>query len=153
MIAPGSCIVRTASIERYPMPSAISANTEVLLRVVFAANILVAGVVGVLTLFAPAAASAAVFAGSDTIGPAARVTGAFWTAIAVISVLGLVYPLALSPVLLIQLVYKGLWLLVVALPLLLSEQRRPMPWGMAGFFLVWVVVLPWVIPWRAMVSR
>ena len=36
-------------------------------------------------------------------------------------------------------------LLVVALPAMMSGQ--PYPKGMASFFVVWVLVLPFVIPW------
>jgi hypothetical protein len=48
-------------------------------------------------------------------------------------------------ILVLQLIYKGTWLLVVALPAIKSQQAYPT--GMAGFFLVWVLVLPLVIPW------
>jgi hypothetical protein len=59
--------------------------------------------------------------------------------------LGLWRPFIFSPVLLLQLIYKGSWLLVVAIPGIKNNQ--PYPSGMAIFFLVWVLVLPFVIPW------
>ncbi|MEM9372298.1 MAG: hypothetical protein AAGA55_01525 [Planctomycetota bacterium] len=135
------------------MPAEIPDHTILLMRLVFAANILVAGYVGVFALFAPGAAESMVFQNTDTVGPAARVTGAFWIAIALASMIGLIAPAAMAPVLLIQLLYKGLWLAAVAAPALLADPRRPIPTAMAGFFLVWVAALPWVIPWKAMFVR
>ena len=52
-----------------------------------------------------------------TLGPFDGVAYAFWGALAVLCLLGLRYPLRMIPVLLIFLVYKLLWLLIVALPL------------------------------------
>ncbi|MFB0945476.1 MAG: hypothetical protein QMB24_04915 [Spirosomataceae bacterium] len=43
-------------------------------------------------------------------------------------------PITFSPVLLLQLIYKGTWLLVVDLPAL--RNAKPYPNGMARFFLI-----------------
>lgn len=118
------------------------------LKIVYAANILVAGYVGALSLFAPRLAERWVFSRSATASPSMTVAGALWFGIAVLSGLGLFRPLPFSAVLVLQLVYKGSWLLVAALPALLSRGAGPFPWPMAGFFLVWCVVLPFVIPFR-----
>lgn len=75
-----------------------------------------------------------------------RLVGCLWLAIAVLSVLGLFRPISFSPVFLIQLIYKGAWLLVVALPAI--QHSKPYPTGMAGFFLIWVLILPVIIPWK-----
>ena len=45
----------------------------------------------------------------------------------------------------LKLIYKGSWLLVVAIPALKSNEQFPM--GIAVFFLIWCLVLPFVIPW------
>jgi hypothetical protein len=52
----------------------------------------------------------------------------------------------MSLVLLFQLIYKFSWLVFAALPAALNNQ--PYPKGMAITFFVWVVILPFVIPWR-----
>ncbi|MBC8154142.1 MAG: hypothetical protein H7Z72_14660 [Bacteroidetes bacterium] len=57
----------------------------------------------------------------------------------------------MSLVLLFQLIYKSTWLLFVALPALLTNQ--PFPRGMAVFFVIWVLMLPFVIPWSTLFSR
>jgi hypothetical protein len=119
----------------------------VLLRVVYAANVLVAGVVGGLALFAPAAATRTVFSGTAEPSAGLRVVGSFWLVIAALSAVGCVYPRAMVVVLVVQLGYKGLWLAAVAVPAVLDGRADTLPGGMAVFFAVWVAVLPFVIPW------
>lgn len=75
------------------------------------------------------------------------ILGSLWTAILIGSVLGLVYPISMSPLLLIQIIYKAIWLLVFVLPRLLSGRRKEVPWGIALTFFVIVISYPWVIPW------
>ena len=53
----------------------------------------------------------------------------------------------MSPLLLIQVIYKSLWLLVFVLPRLRKGRISELPWGIASTFLVIVVSYPWVIPW------
>ena len=111
------------------------------LYVVYLANILVAGWVSLTSLFAPERARQSVFEGTIAFSDSIRLVGALWFAIFVLSVLGLFFPKQMQLVLLFQAIYKSTWLLVVALPL--WRQGLPYPSGMAGFFLVWVLVLPW----------
>jgi hypothetical protein len=73
--------------------------------------------------------------------------GALWTAILVLSVLGLFAPLRYSPVLVLQLIYKSLWLLVYVAPRVARGDIRSVPWGIASSFAVIVLVWPWIIPW------
>ena len=75
------------------------------------------------------------------------ILGSLWTAILIGSVLGLFFPVAMSALLLIQVIYKTLWLLVYALPRMLNGRSSEVPWGIASTFLVIVVSYPWVIPW------
>lgn len=127
--------------------------TITLMRVIFAANVVVAGTVGALTLFAPEFAARTVFSGAAVASPGLRVTGSLWLAIAFLSLFGVSRPREFAVVLLLQLVYKGAWLLVVALPALRARGPAPFPGGMALFFAVWVLVLPWVIPFRQFFGR
>lgn len=76
---------------------------------------------------------------------AIRLVGALWGAIFLLSMLGLWWPERMSVVLLLQLIYKASWLLIVALPIYLAGGNYPR--GMAVTFLIWVLVLPFVIPW------
>jgi hypothetical protein len=78
--------------------------------------------------------------------------GALWTAILVLSALGLYAPLRYSPVLVLQVIYKTLWLLVFVLPLVLKGCAHSVPWGIAGTFLVIILVWPLIIPWGYLFS-
>ena len=73
--------------------------------------------------------------------------GSLWTAILIGSVLGLFFPITMSALLLIQVIYKMLWLLVYALPRMLNQRSNEVPWGIASTFLIIVVSYPWIIPW------
>ena len=115
------------------------------LRMLYLANIIVAGWIGVGSLFFPKNAAVTVFSNAYQSTAVMRLVGCLWLAIALLSVAGVWRPLIFSPVLLLQLIYKSLWLLVVAFPAIKNNQ--PFPAGMAIFFLVWVGVLPFVIPW------
>ena len=75
------------------------------------------------------------------------ILGSLWTAILLGSILGLFYPVPMSPILLIQVIYKTLWLLVFVMPRLLKGKISEVPSGIALVFLVIVLSYPWVIPW------
>lgn len=75
------------------------------------------------------------------------ILGSLWTAILIGSVLGLFFPITMSALLLIQVIYKTLWLLVYAMPRMLKQGNNEVPWGIASTFLVIIMSYPWVIPW------
>jgi hypothetical protein len=115
------------------------------MKLVYIANIIVAGYIGISSLVSPKLSTATIFQHAYQITDTIKLVGCLWLAIALLSVFGLWRPLLFSPVLLLQLIYKGTWLLAVAAPAIKNNQNYPS--GMAVFFLVWVVVLPFVIPW------
>jgi hypothetical protein len=111
-------------------------------------NILVLIPVGLATLFGGAAGGRFVFQGRFPESAGIRtILGSLWTAILIGSIIGLFYPVSMSPLLLIQVIYKSLWLVVFVLPLLVRGQGNAVPWGVAGTFLFIVLTYPWVIPW------
>lgn len=120
------------------------------LRVLYILNILVAGQIAFSSMFQPEKAAATIFAGAYENTDVIRLVGCLWLSIAVISVLGLWKPVTFSPILLVQFIYKGTWLLLVAFPAHKAAMNYPK--GMAGFFVVWVIVIPFIIPWKAWVS-
>jgi hypothetical protein len=69
------------------------------------------------------------------------------TAFSALSVLGLRYPLQMLPLLLWELVWKSIWLIVVALPLWSTGQMDESTWATA-FACLMVVIVPFIIPWR-----
>lgn len=118
----------------------------VLLKIIYSANVLVAAWVGLSSLFFPSIATQTVFTGAYPPSQYIRLVGCLWLGIAFLSVLGLFRPVTFSPVLILQLFYKAIWLLVVALPAIMRHQQYPK--AMAVFFLVWVLVIPVAIPYK-----
>ena len=53
----------------------------------------------------------------------------------------------MAPLLMVQVVYKTLWLLVYVLPRLVGGRSGEVPWGISLTFMVIVLTYPWVIPW------
>ena len=78
-----------------------------------------------------------------------------WVAYPTLSVLGLIHPLRMLPIMLFVIFYKVLWLVVIALPLWYAGTLAASPAnGMAQTFLwVWVpiVAVPWGYVWRTYV--
>jgi hypothetical protein len=120
------------------------------LYLIYIANIIVAGWISVTSLFAPKTAAATVFSNAYETTEVMRLVGCLWLGIAALSVFGLWRPITFQPVLLMQLIYKGTWLLVVALPAL--RQNQPFPQGMAVCFLIWCLVLPFIIQWKTLLG-
>ncbi len=116
------------------------------LKIIYIANIIVAGWISISSLFYPKIAATTVFQNAYQPTEVMRLVGCLWLAIAVLSILGLYRPISFSPILLVQFIYKGTWLLVVVLPAIKNNQNYPS--GMALFFLIWVIVLPFIIPWN-----
>ena len=116
------------------------------LKIIYIANIIVAGWISISSIFYPKIAATTVFQNAYQPTEVIRLVGCLWLAITILSILGLYRPISFSPILLVQLIYKGTWLLVVALPAIRNNENYPS--GMALFFLIWVIVLPFIIPWN-----
>ena len=118
------------------------------LHAAYTFNILVLIPVGLLTLLGGEAGNRRAFQGKFPESEGTRtILGSLWTAILVASCLGLIFPVQMSPVLIIQIIYKSLWLLVFVVPRLLSGRSREVPWGVTVTFLVIVLTYPWIVPW------
>jgi hypothetical protein len=115
------------------------------LKIIYIANIIVAGWISLTSIFSPKTAAKIVFQNAYQSTEIMRLVGCLWLAIAILSLLGIWRPISFSPILFVQLIYKGTWLLIVAIPAIRANQ--PYPSGMALFFLIWVLVLPFIIPW------
>ena len=111
-------------------------------------NILVLIPIGLTTLLGGAAGGWRVFQDKFPERAGIRtILGSLWTAILIGSVIGLFHPVSMSQLILIQVIYKTLWLVVFVLPLVLRGQGNAVPWGIAGTFLFTILTYPWVIPW------
>lgn len=120
-----------------------------MMKVMYSLNILVAGWIAICSLFFPKTAVVTVFSNAYLPSEFIRLVGCFWLAIMVLSAMGLWQPMAFTSVFLFQLIYKSAWLIIVALPAIQRAQSYPK--GMALFFLIWVIILPIVIPWKHVV--
>ena len=112
----------------------------------YAANVIIAGFVGLVCLMGSRQRVHRVF-GNHFWGAGTKVVGAFWLSLALVSVLGFQYPLVFAPVLVIQFIYKTIWLLFEGIPKALDRQTGNLPRGMFVIILIWALVLPFVIPW------
>jgi hypothetical protein len=111
-------------------------------------NIIVLTPVGLMTLFGGERGGQMASQGKFPESEGFRtLLGSQWTAILIGSVLGLFWPVSMSPLLLIQVIYKSLWLLVFVLPRLLVGRHHDIPLGISLTFLAIVLSYPCVLPW------
>jgi hypothetical protein len=75
--------------------------------------------------------------------PVKGVAFSFWAALSALSGLGLRYPLKMLPLLLMQLVYKTIWLLAVALPMWSAVRSTDLTKAMVVGVVLDLVVIPW----------
>lgn len=125
----------------------------VAIRIVFGANILAEGAAGIWGLYEPIAASRFLFMGNAVAPMPMRMLAAVWLACALLSAIGLSRAVRFSVLLLVQLVYKGIWLAAVALPAIVRFDLDLLPGAITFFTFTWVLVLPFVIPWRYLLQR
>ena len=82
-----------------------------------------------------------------TFEPLEGVAISFWGALCILALIGVRYPLQMLPVLLIQLLYKFIWLLAVGYPLLdagpLDDYASSMMDAMRFGVVLDIVVIPW----------
>jgi hypothetical protein len=79
---------------------------------------------------------------ADPWDPVRGVAYSFWAALSLLSGLGVRYPLKMLPVLLMQLVYKSIWLLAIYLPTG-SDGGSGLLTVMLGGIIGDVIVIPW----------
>jgi hypothetical protein len=121
------------------------------MRIVFGANLLVEGAAGIFSIYEPYKASRFLF-GNAVPTDAMRMLAAFWLSFALLSAIGIARTVRFSVLLVVQLVYKAIWLTAVALPAVVRFETDSLPGAITFLFVVWVVVLPFVIPWRFLVQ-
>src|SRR5262249_20770478 len=77
--------------------------------------------------------------------PIKAVAFCFWAALSLLAALGIRYPLKMVPVLLLQLTYKSIWLVAVALPRWSTLKSTELTKVMVGGIIADLIVIPW--PW------
>src|SRR5467141_3850147 len=89
----------------------------------------------------------AVLSPAKPLGLLDGVAFSFWAALSALAGLGVRYPLQMLPLLLLQLFYKSVWLVAVALPLRSAGQWDSRATGLTRTFVIPVVIDLLVIPW------
>jgi hypothetical protein len=98
------------------------------------------------------------FVGSDAWGAILRQQGAWepvraaavcmWAAYGALAVFGVFHPLRWIPVVLFEILYKGIWLAIVAYPLWSAGQLAGSPAEGMAYAFAWVVLPIVAMPWR-----
>jgi hypothetical protein len=75
--------------------------------------------------------------------PMIGVAFSFWAALAGLSLLGIRYPLAMLPILFMQLFYKTFWLIAVYVPLQAIGRSTDLAQGFVIGIMLDLIVIPW----------
>ncbi|SRR6266849_4779927 len=75
--------------------------------------------------------------------PIPGVACSFWAALEGLSALGIRYPLAMLPLIFMQLFYKTFWLLAVSLPLRAAGHSSDLTLGFLIAIVLDIIVIPW----------
>lgn len=119
-----------------------------ILKLAYAANILILVPVCWGMFFGSGVAS--VFQGQVAESAGLRLlVGSLWAGILLASIAGFWFPAFFAPVVLIQIVYKALWLATFVAPLILAGRSGDVPWGIAAIFAGIVVTYP-ALFWKAL---
>lgn len=114
-------------------------------------NIVAAGIPGFMALFLPKVAADRVWQGQVAPSDATRMLGAYWLTVSIVSIVAGSSESVMCTMGLVQLIYKLLYLLVVAFPNILRNKH--VNWKEVLLFLFNVIVLlPLTLPWSRLNS-
>jgi len=82
-----------------------------------------------------------------SMGPTDAITWCVWAAFATLAGLGILRPLKMVPILLLEIFYKGLWLMLVAYPLWSKGTLAGSPAEGTTSAFLWVVLAMVAVPW------
>ncbi len=71
-----------------------------------------------------------------------------WAAYSVLSLIGMINPIKMLPLVVLEILYKVIWLVVVAYPLWSSGQLAGSPAEATSYAFLWVVLPIIAMPWR-----
>ena len=121
------------------------------MRLMFAANVVGAGVPGLLVTFFPGFARQYLFDGVAQDGLVFGVAGSVWLAVGLISTLGLRNPVAFAGVFVVQIVYKTVWISFIGLPAMASGDERAA--FFVFFFALVTVGFAFAAPWSLLLRK
>jgi hypothetical protein len=85
--------------------------------------------------------------------PMAGVAWSLWATYSVLSIIGLINPLKMLPIVLLEILYKLIWLILVAYPLWSSNRLIGSAAENMTYAFLWVVLPILVMPWRYVFRR
>jgi hypothetical protein len=85
--------------------------------------------------------------------PIPGVAFSFWAALSVLSAVGIRYPVAMLPLIFMQLFYKTFWLFAVYLPLRAVGRSSDMALGFVITIGLDLIAIPWAYTWANYVRR
>lgn len=115
-------------------------------------TIVVAGTIGLLMILSPSTVNTLMSMPTDN-PMIYGVAGSVFLTFAVLSILGLRSPLKFVPVLVMQLVYKTIWILAVALPAIINGSFPSWAWVTLALFMVFVVGDIFAIPFWTLLEK
>jgi len=80
--------------------------------------------------------------------PREMVAWSVWAAFSVLSILGIIQPLKMLPIVLLEILYKVIWLVVVAYPLWTSHQLIGSAAEPQTQTFIWVILPILAVPWK-----
>jgi hypothetical protein len=80
--------------------------------------------------------------------PASAMSWCVWAAYSVLAILGIIHPLRMLPIVMLEIFYKVLWLFIVAYPLWSSNHLIGSPAESMTNAFIWVILPIISMPWR-----
>ncbi|HLO30226.1 MAG TPA: hypothetical protein VK249_13870, partial [Anaerolineales bacterium] len=88
------------------------------------------------------------FAFNGSSSPTETVAWCVWASYSVLSLIGIIQPLKMLPIVLLEILYKGLWLILVAYPLWSTNQLIGSPAEKMTYTFLWVILPIIAMPWK-----
>lgn len=85
--------------------------------------------------------------------PMEAVVWSSWAAFSLIAILGIIHPLKMLPIVLFEIIYKIIWLVIVAYPLWSSNQLKDSPAEGITYAFLWVLLPVVAMPWKYFVKK
>jgi hypothetical protein len=85
--------------------------------------------------------------------PMAAMAWSIWASYSVLSIIGVINPLKMLPIVMLEILYKTIWLILVAYPLWSSKRLVGSPAENMTYAFLWVVLPIVVMPWGYVFRR
>jgi hypothetical protein len=94
-----------------------------------------------------------IFTFKGTWNPMDAMAWSIWASYSVLSIIGIINPLKMLPIVMLEILYKLIWLIIVAYPLWSSKRLTGSAAEDMTYAFLWVVLPIVVMPWRYVFRR